>query len=52
MKCRTEHDVVELRQLVVDALDEVVFDGRDRQRAAARIGSRHKLVRRISFAIE
>jgi hypothetical protein len=31
MECRTESEIVDLGELVVDTLDEVVLDGGDRQ---------------------
>ena len=41
---RTEREVVDRRELLVDAVDEVVLDRRDRQRPRGRIGSDELLV--------
>ncbi len=40
MQRRAEGDVVDLRQLVVDALDEVVLDGSNRERSRPRVRTR------------
>jgi hypothetical protein len=38
MQCGSVDDVVDLGKLLVDALDEIVFDGGDRQGAGADVG--------------
>jgi hypothetical protein len=52
MQRRSKGDVVDLGQLVVDALDEIVFDSGDRQGARCRIRPGNELVRGVDFAIE
>jgi len=37
MQRRAEKQVIDLRKLVVDVVDEVVVDGSDRQRACGRV---------------
>ncbi len=37
MQRRAEEQIVDLRKLVVDVVDEVVVDGSDRQRACGRV---------------
>ena len=52
MQRRTEDEVVDLRELLVDACDEIVLDGRHRQRARGGVGPDTSFVRRIDFALE
>ena len=46
MERRTEREVVDRGELLVDPVDEIVLDGRDRQRPRGRVGPNHLLVSR------
>ena len=52
MQRRAEGEVVDLGELVVDALDEVVLDGGHRQRARGRVGSGNQVFFALGFTVE
>ena len=52
VKGGTERQVIDFGQLVVNAFDEVVLDGGDRQGTRRRVGARHHLVFALGFPIK
>ena len=52
MQRRSEGEVVDLGELVVDPFDEIIFDGRDGKRPGRDIGARDQFVCRFGFSFE
>ena len=52
MQRRAEGEVVDLRELVVDALDEIVLDSSDRERTRASVRSGDEVFVALGFTVE